>query len=109
MKKCLVVIDMQNGFIKQGTEHLPNRIIEFIEHSSFERIVATRYCNTFETACYKLGNWKECMVGTYDVEIISQIRPFVHRVFEKQHILDLHLNLKNSLRMKSLTGYISVG
>ena len=41
MKKCLVVIDMQNGFIKQGTEHLPNRIIEFIEHSSFERIVAT--------------------------------------------------------------------
>lgn len=83
MKKCLVVIDMQNGFIKQGTEHLPNRIIEFIEHSSFERIVATRYCNTFETACYKLGNWKECMVGTYDVEIIPQIRPFVYRVFDK--------------------------
>lgn len=84
MKKCLVIIDMQNGFIKQNTEHLPNKISDFIErHNSFDCIAATRYCNTPETACYRLGGWKECMSGTSDAEIIPQIRPYVHRIFDK--------------------------
>lgn len=83
MKKCLVIIDMQNGFMNQYTEHLPHKTAKFIEENYFDSIIATRYCNTPETACYKLGNWKECMSGTPDAEIVSVIKPFAQRIFDK--------------------------
>lgn len=83
MKKCLVIVDMQNAFMNQYTEHLPHKTAKFIERSSFDSIIATRYCNTPETACYKLGNWKECMSGTSGAEIVSVIKPFAQRIFDK--------------------------
>ena len=83
MKNCLVIVDMQNDFINKYTKHLPTKIAEFIEKSMFDSIIATRYCNTTETACYKLGNWKECMSGTSGAEIVSVLKPFVQLVFDK--------------------------
>lgn len=85
MKKCLVIVDMQIGFLNPHTEHLPAEIAEFIEknHASFDHIIATRYCNTPETACYKLSNWKECMSGTPDAELSPAIVPYVQRIFDK--------------------------
>lgn len=83
MKKCLVIVDMQNDFINQYTEHIPHKTAKFIEEHYFDRIIATRYCNTHETACYKLGNWKECMTGTPEAEIVSVIKPSVQRTFDK--------------------------
>lgn len=83
MKKCLVIVNMQNDFINQYTEHLPQKTAKFIKENSFDSIIATRYCNTPEIACYKLGNWKECMSGTPNAEIVSVIKPFVQRIFDK--------------------------
>jgi len=84
MKNCLVIVDMQNGFINENTVHLPHKIAEFISsRNDFESIIATRYCNTAETACYRLGNWKECMAGTYDAELVSEIAPYVTQIFDK--------------------------
>ena len=54
MKNCLVIVDLQNGFINENTAHLPHKIAEFISsHDCFDSIVATRYCNTSETACFR--------------------------------------------------------
>lgn len=84
MKSCLVIVDMQNAFINENTAHLPRRIAEFIKsHDCFSFIAATRYCNTRDTACYRLGNWKECMSGTSDAEIVPEISPYVQRTFDK--------------------------
>lgn len=84
MKKCLVIVDLQNGFINESTAHLPEKIARFISSSKdLDSVVATRYCNTPETACYKLGSWKECMDGTYDADIVQNIRSCVQRFFDK--------------------------
>ncbi|MDE5755251.1 MAG: cysteine hydrolase [Oscillospiraceae bacterium] len=83
MKKCLVIIDMQNGFINENTKHLPAKISQFIKENSFDHIVATRYCNTPRTACYKLGDWKKCMSGTFDAQIVQLIQPYVNQTFDK--------------------------
>lgn len=65
-------------------KHLPKNIAEFIEnHRIFDNIVATRYCNNSNTACYKLGSWKECMYGTSDVDLSPFIVPYVKRIFDK--------------------------
>lgn len=84
MKNCLVIVDMQNGFINENTSHLPHKIAEFIStHNCFDMISATRYCNTPDTACFKLGGWRECMSGTYDADIAAEIKPYVQRIFDK--------------------------
>lgn len=84
MKICLVIVDLQNGFINENTAHLPHKIAEFINsHDCFDSIVATRYCNTSETACFKFGGWKECMSGTFASELVSDIKPYVMRTFDK--------------------------
>ena len=83
-KNCLVIIDVQLGFINDSIEHLPYDIARFIETNSiFDSIVATRYCNNPDTACYKLGNWKECMPDTPDSLLSPIILPFVQRIFNK--------------------------
>lgn len=84
-KNCLVIVDMQIGFINQYTEHLPKKIADFIDnHSVFSCIAATRYCNTPDTACYKLGDWKECMTGTDDASLSPVIVPYVQKIFDKK-------------------------
>lgn len=83
-KNCLVIVDVQLGFINKNIEYLPYRIAEFINaHSIFDSIVATRYCNNSNTACYTLGNWKECMSGTPEAKLSPIILPFVQRIFDK--------------------------
>lgn len=82
MKNCLVIVDLQNGFINENTAHLPHKIAEFISgHDCFDSIVATRYCNTYETACFRFGGWKECMSGTLASELVSDIPPVCYAFF----------------------------
>ena len=77
---------MQSGFINKHTKHLPEKIAKFINNRSilFDCIAATRYCNDPSTACYKLGNWKECMAETSDAELSPLIAPYVNKVFNKR-------------------------
>ena len=83
MKTCLIIIDMQKGFINEHTRDLVAPLVNFLENKKFDSVVATRYINTLETACYILEEWKSCMEGSDDTEILPEILPFVERVFDK--------------------------
>lgn len=82
-KTCLVIIDMQNGFINEHTRHLISKIKEFIEKSNFDNVVATQYVNHPDTACYKFEGWKECMQGTTSTDIVKELKPLIQRTFKK--------------------------
>lgn len=83
MKKLLVIVDMQNGFINEHTKHLVEKMKSFLDIAKFDDIVATRYINNTETACYKFEGWKECMPGTPEIEIADELKPYIHKVFDK--------------------------
>jgi nicotinamidase-related amidase len=83
-KNCLVIVDMQKGFINEHTEHLPPKIAEFLEYHKFDCTIATRYCNSENTACYQLGKWFDCMEGTTSAEIVPEIQPYIDRIFDKR-------------------------
>lgn len=83
MKDCLVIIDMQVGFINENTEHLSQKIEDFIKSHNFSSIVGTRYINNENTACYKFEGWKDCMEGTVDVEILPKLLKYCSKVFDK--------------------------
>ena len=84
-KNCLVIVDLQKGFINEYTAHLPMKIADFIDkHQIFNSIVATRYCNSVSSACYKLGGWHDCMINTSAASLVSEINDYVQRTFDKQ-------------------------
>lgn len=80
---CIVIIDMQKGFINRNTVHLIDKIKKFIEVTSLEDVIATRYINHQNTACYKFEGWKDCMEGTEDAEIVDELKPFIKKTFDK--------------------------
>ena len=83
MKKCLVIIDMQKAFINTHTKHLVDKIAKYACTGDFDYVVAARYINHENTACYKLEGWKDCMEGTASAEIVPEIDNLVTRVFDK--------------------------
>lgn len=74
-KSALVIIDMQKAFINKYTEHLQQRIKQYIDQEgyNFDYIITTQYLNHENTACYVFEGWKECIVGTEDAELIPEL------------------------------------
>lgn len=85
MRKALVVIDMQEGFINNNTRNLVGRMNKFIdEHKNgFEVIIATQYVNHEKTPCYIFEGWKDCMKGTKEANVIDSVLHRVDCVIEK--------------------------
>jgi len=79
---CLVIIDMQNGFMNEYTRHLPEKIRQFANANHFDCILATRYCNTPETPCYRDG-WTDCMSHTIDAQLVPEVAGIAGKVFDK--------------------------
>ena len=82
---CLVLIDIQNGFITDETKNIPDKVKNFIEKNKmkFKDIIATAYINHENSGCYKLGDWKDCMAGTQESEIVSCLKPYITQTFIK--------------------------
>lgn len=101
-KRCLFIIDMQVGFINENTVNLPAKIADFIENNPvFDSIIATRYLNNPETACYKLGGWKECMTGTADAEISPILNKYIQKIFDKKTYSGFTEELRRFIRKES--------
>lgn len=79
-----LIIDMQNGFINNFTEHLVEKIQDFQTSIAAHVLTAgTRYVNHEHTACYLFEGWKSCMAGTKEAEIVPELRGCMQRVFDK--------------------------
>lgn len=74
MRKALIIIDMQYGFINLSTKHLEKKICRYIDENSFGIVVATQFINSKDTACYKLGKWYGCMHGSKEDELLPPIK-----------------------------------
>lgn len=45
MKNCLMVVDLQNGFVNQHSRRVIRRIEELLKKECFDLVVASRFCN----------------------------------------------------------------
>ena len=61
MKNCLVIIDVQRGFLSSRTRQVPPRIKALIEQCSFDHIVATRFRNSLNSPYVQLLGWTGLM------------------------------------------------
>ena len=57
MSSCLIIVDVQNGFISPLTNYVPGRIDELLRNKHFDHIVATRFENTSDGPYVRFMNW----------------------------------------------------
>lgn len=61
MRKLLLLIDVQNGFINEHSKWLPSKLADYIRASDYTDVYATAYINDPTTPCYKRLGWEGCM------------------------------------------------
>lgn len=80
MRSLLLVIDLQNAFINEYTEKIPNKIVELINSKKFDNIAFTRFVNFENSIFVKKLNWKRC-ISDGDKKIVINTED--NKVFDK--------------------------
>ena len=95
-KKALVVVDMVNGFVREGgladkyIEHTVKRQLELISEyqNSNELVIFIKDCHENASVEHdRFGTIKHCIKGTYEAELIDEFKEYENKenvlVFEK--------------------------
>ena len=75
--KCLLVIDVQNGFVSPKTEYVVPRILELIEQFKGELVVATKFLNYQESPYFRFMGW-ERLTASPETDIIPEVENNYH-------------------------------
>ena len=84
-KKCLIVVDMVNGFVREGVLHDNNisviipRQIELIEKNQKENELTIFIKDTHEEDAVefkRFGGTKHCVRGTSEAELVDELKEF---------------------------------
>jgi nicotinamidase-related amidase len=78
---CLIIIDVQRGFINAATDHVPARIAAL--QGDYATVIATRFVNPEGSAHRRLIGWRRFAPGSADTELAFAPDPHV-QVIEKQ-------------------------
>ena len=99
---CLLVVDVQNGFISQRTQYIVPRIKALLEEVSFNHVVFTRFVNDQSSPCTKLLGWNRTLIGE-ETEISSLIEPFAESIYNKSTYTALTESLIQFLNRRNIT------
>ena len=79
MKKALIVIDIQKGFINELTNKIPSRIKKFIvkNKGNYNLIIFTKYINHKDSNFVKNLNWKGFM-DDKQTAIVDELKEFIN-------------------------------
>ncbi len=81
MKKILIVVDIQNGFIRYDqTKKVANKIIDLVNSKVFDTVVATRFKNKEGSQYTKFLNWHR-LIDSPDIDLVNGLHPDV--VYDK--------------------------
>lgn len=82
MSYCLFIIDVQNGFITENTNHVIPRIKSLLEQNIFDCVVFTRFINTLDSPYVKYLGWEQ-LLSEKEQKIVDEIELFTNIVFDK--------------------------
>ena len=82
MKDCLVIIDVQKGFLNDENKCIIDKLENLINGTEFNYVVATKYVNTKDSPHYTLMGW-DGMMDKESQELDPLVEDVADRVFEK--------------------------
>lgn len=71
-KSCLLIVDVQHGFINEHTRHVPEAVEK--GQSDYEFVYATRFFNMADSLYRRLIGWHRMERGTPEFELAFQPR-----------------------------------
>ena len=72
-ENCLVIVDVQKGFLNDWTRHVPAAVATLQDR--FDRVVATRFVNPEGSPYRRLIHWHRFAPGSTDTEFAFAPRP----------------------------------
>ena len=66
-KECLLIVDVQKGFINEHTKHLPGKINNL--YKSYDKVFATKFYNKLDSFYDTLINWGRVRKATEEFEL----------------------------------------
>ena len=67
MEKCLLIVDVQAGFINEATQHIP-KLVEALQYE-YDHVYATRFYNEEGSFYRKLINWNRFGKDSTDFQL----------------------------------------
>lgn len=108
MRSCLIVLDVQKGFITSSTSSAVKSIVTLIESGEFDHILATRVVNSRSRTGEKLlqwyGNNKKC-----SQELEEQILSYADVVISRSEVSCYNEELKTFLSEHKIDEVTIVG
>lgn len=83
MRTALIIIDIQKGFINENTEHLVDKIVDFVKKNDLDLVIGTRYINNNCTACHIFEGWDDCWEGSESAELVPEIENICDEIIDK--------------------------
>jgi nicotinamidase-related amidase len=110
MPHPLLVVDVQNGFVNEFTDHVPPRIVRLIQTGEYAPVLFTRFINTPDSPYRRLLNWHACGEGE-DTNIVDELAPFAEpgNVYEKHGKTGLPSALAKRLQQDQVQEVFTVG
>lgn len=74
MKKILIVVDIQNGFIRyEQTKKVAQKIIDLVNENIFDEVIATRFINSEGSQYTKFIGWHR-LINEPDISLLDELK-----------------------------------
>jgi nicotinamidase-related amidase len=106
----LLVVDIQQGFLNEFTEHLPARVARLIDSGRYGPLLFTRFINPPGSAYRRLLDWHAC-AGPPDTTLAPELAGYSEQgsVFDKHGLAGLPPELSDHLQSLDATRVHVVG
>lgn len=105
---CLVIVDVQKGFLTKDTFYIPERIKSLLKIKNFDYIVATRFINTKKSPHYMLMHWDKIM-DQESQQLEEYVMSVSQKVFDKNVNSCFSRSFVRFLKEKSISKLFFVG
>lgn len=102
MEKCLLMIDMQKGFISERTNHVVERVRQLVEQDIFSCMLATKFINIDNSPYRDFLHWDRFSKDSDETKLLSFIEEKSNRVYEKYVYTAVNPSLLTYLRERNI-------
>lgn len=109
MERCLLLIDMQEGFISKKTEHVVGRVRELVEQNLFSYQIATKFINRENSPYQIILNWDRFKHQSDETNVLSFVEKYSDEVIEKYVYTAVNEKLLSFLSKSNITEVYLLG
>jgi Amidases related to nicotinamidase len=108
MVSCLLLVDVQNGFVSDKTKQVLPRIKRIIKAEHFDHVVATRFVNYKEGPYVRFMGWEKLM-DEEETKLIDFVDKSAEKVFKKNVYSAVSRELLRFAKDKSIDTFYIAG